>query len=152
MTLTTYLSDISSMNFMQIWLFPMPPIPQRRQEHLPVARAKKMFPSLSSTSFRPVKNGLEFGRRSTGIVSPSAEKMLTTWVSHSICTIITIITKFFIQPTRKTYKSAVGDEYILSIRKTIQSGMLIPLISKSQETLLEATDRGIIWYSIMRGR
>ena len=65
---------------------------------------------------------------------------------------VQLLLKNFIQPTRKTYKSAVGDEYILSIRKTIQSGMLIPPISKRQETLLGVTDRGIIWYSIMRER
>jgi hypothetical protein len=29
-----YLSDISSVNLRQIWVFPIPPIPQRRQERL----------------------------------------------------------------------------------------------------------------------
>src|SRR5271168_5382424 len=61
----TYLSDICSVNLRQICVFPIPPIPQRRQERLdinpPLARGTKSFPRLSSTSFRPVKNGLEFG-------------------------------------------------------------------------------------------
>ena len=33
-TMITYLSNISSMNLRQIWVFPIPPIPQRRQERL----------------------------------------------------------------------------------------------------------------------
>ena len=150
-TLITYLSDISFMNLIHIWVFSMPPILQRRQEHLSIkllaARGKKMFPSLSSISFHPVKNGLRFGGWSTRIVCLSAEWMLTIWVSQLTCT---IITKFFIQPTRKTYKSAIGDAYILGTWTMIQSRMLISLIiSKSQERWLEATDRGIIWYVII---
>ena len=64
-TLITYLSDISSMNLRQIWVFPIPPNPQRRQERLNirllVARGEKIFPSCLSTLFRPVKNRLESG-------------------------------------------------------------------------------------------
>ena len=60
----TYLSDISSANLRQIWVFPIPPIPESRQERLDInllsARWTKIFPSLSSTSLRPVNIGLEF--------------------------------------------------------------------------------------------
>ena len=53
----------------------------------------------------------------------------------------------------KTYKSAVGDKYILGIRKTTQPRTLIPLIiSSSQGTWLEATNRKIIRYVTMRKR
>ena len=66
-----YLSDISSVNLRQIWVFPIPPVPQRRQERLNInslsAPWTKIFPSLSSTSFCPVNSGLEFGLRDLGI-------------------------------------------------------------------------------------
>ena len=78
----TYLSAISSVNLRQIWVFPIPPIPQRRQERLDLllARFIKILPSLSSTSFRPVNNGLGFGFESKEILISSpvlARKLLT---------------------------------------------------------------------------
>src|SRR5277367_4836110 len=71
-----YLSAISSMNLRQICVFPIPPIPQRRHDRLGISlllvRGTKIFPSLSSTSFRPVNNGLGLGYCCTGIfTSPS---------------------------------------------------------------------------------
>ena len=65
----TYLLAISSMNLIQIWVFPIPPIPQRRQECLGLllVQLAKILPSLSSTSVRLVNNGLGFGFWSMGI-------------------------------------------------------------------------------------
>src|SRR5271155_2721952 len=60
-----YLSAISSMNLRQIYVFPITLIPQRRHERLGISLllvpGKKIFPSLLSSSFRPVNNGLGLG-------------------------------------------------------------------------------------------
>ena len=64
------LLDTSSINFRQIWVFPIPPVPQRRQErliNLPSAQWIKIFQSLLSASFRPINSELEFGFWGTGI-------------------------------------------------------------------------------------
>ena len=81
----TYLSDIFSVNLRQIWVFPIPPIPQRRQEHLDIGpllvQGVKIFPSWLSISFRPVNIRLEFGFWSTGIfICLSAGSTLTILV------------------------------------------------------------------------
>ena len=66
-----YLSDISSVNLTQIWVFPVSPSPQRRQEcldgNLLSASRTKIFLSWSSTSFCPINSGLEFGLRDSRI-------------------------------------------------------------------------------------
>ena len=53
------------MNLRQTWVFPIPPIPQRRHEcldvNLLVTLRQNISSSLSSTSRRPVKIGLELG-------------------------------------------------------------------------------------------
>ena len=78
------LPDISSINLRQIWVFPTPPVPQRRQEHLDInslsAEWIKIFRSLSSTSFWPTNKGLVFGFWSTGIfIWVLAGRMLLFW-------------------------------------------------------------------------
>ena len=59
------LADISSINLRQIWVFPIPPVPQRRQEHLDInllsVQWMKIFRSLLSTSSCPTNNELVLG-------------------------------------------------------------------------------------------
>ena len=160
-TVNTYLSNISSVNLRQIWVFPIPSIPQRRQEHLTtilLVGQWKIILSLSSTPLHPVKSGLEFSLWGPEILSPVLAGKILVWQ-------INMFAKSFIWPRRMTYnmstihkyipgihkgsdmrvhKISTIDKYVPSIHKGANMRMLnLLIISKSQKAWLETTDRGI---------
>ena len=76
----THLAAISSINFKQIWVFPIPPIPYSRNNFLfwtaSLVLVKKCFLSLVITSVRPVNRVLGFGIRG---MTPS-DVVLLPWM------------------------------------------------------------------------
>ena len=146
--------DISSMNLRQIWVFPIPPIPQRRHEYLDISLLVtwwlNIFSSLSSTSCRPVKIGLELGFWVTGMficTPPVLAGRIVFCPEYKISTKITDK-----KTTTMTYccKRATSDEDILGIWKEIRPRLLsLLIVSDSQKHFIciSNSQRGFVLLS-----